>query len=113
MLAALNLGERLTLSGLLGAHRNNYATLKIVREFREELSLTELELKKHNVINLPDGSLKWDDGESTVEFDFSPKILEIARTELETLNERNDLDLVSFCLYDKLVAESPGEAAQA
>ena len=54
MKADLTLGDRFAILGILPIE-GNFATLKIVRKLREQLSLIEAEIKKYHVIEVREG----------------------------------------------------------
>ena len=51
MKAKLTLGDRFTILSILPAE-GNFATLKIMRKLREQMSLNETEIKEYNVVQI-------------------------------------------------------------
>jgi len=101
MKAKLTLGDRFAVLGILPAE-GNFATLKVVRKLREQMSLTEVEIKEQNV-RQEDDQIKWDDGEKTTEMEFGEFGTEMIKNALEKLDKENKLEDKHFAIYEQFV----------
>lgn len=102
----LTLSDRFAVLGILPAH-GNFATLKIVRKLREQLSLTEPEIKEYKVVQIGD-QITWKNEEKTVEMDFGEYAEKMIKERLIKMNEENKLEDKHFTLYEKFVEETNG-----
>lgn len=95
----LTILERLTLLSALPP-TGNIATIRIVRNLREKLSLNEAEYKEHEVNELGGGQVTWkNDREHTIE--FGAKAREIAVEALEKLDKDGQVEERHISLFDK------------
>ncbi len=101
MKAKLTLSDRFTILSILPAE-GNFATLKIVRKLREQLSLTEAEIKEYKVLQRDD-QITWAKGDKTTEMEFGEFAEGLIKERLEKLNETNKLEDKHFMLYEKFV----------
>lgn len=100
----MNTMERLTLLSILPAE-GTFATLKIVRVLREDLSLSD---EEHTILETKqeDGVIRWNpekDFEKTVE--IGRKAEELIKECLEKLNSGKKLTEQHFSLYEKFMGE--------
>ena len=110
MKTKLTIGERFALLGILPGE-GNFATLRIVRKLRENISLTEDEMKDFGVkqIQSNGGSqLTWDVNKATIEkeFEFGEFAEELIRTKLKELNDKDKLENNHFTIYEKFVEDT-------
>jgi len=101
MKAKLTLGDRFAILGILPAE-GNFATLKIVRKLREQLSLTEAEIKEQNVRQEGD-QIKWDNAEMTTKMEFGEFAENMIKERLGKMNEANKLEDRHFAIYEIFV----------
>ena len=101
MKAKLTLGDRFAILGILPAE-GNFATLKIVRKLREQLSLNEAEIKEQKVRE-EDDQIKWDKPEKTTEMEFGEFAENMIKEQLKKMNEANKLENRHFVIYEKFV----------
>jgi len=97
----LNLGERFALLGILPTE-GNFATLKIVRELRERLSLTEEEHKEYNVQQIGD-QIRWSNAEKTKAIEFGDIAFDLIVKRLKELDKAGTLEDRHFTIYEKFV----------
>ena len=97
----LTLSDRFAILGILPAE-GNFATLKIVRKLREQLSLTETEIKEHKVIQKGD-QIMWNNGEKTTEMEFGEFAESMIKDALMKLDERCKLENRHFRIYEQFV----------
>jgi hypothetical protein len=104
----LNVGERLSLLSIL-PEKANFAELKIVREVRESLSLTELEHDKQNFRTGDEDKQEnpalwyWDDNKVFYDIEFGARALDIAAEALKALDKAGEISNNTFSLYEKIV----------
>lgn len=103
----LQITERLKLSDLLMTEQDSYARLKIIREFREDLSFSEDEQKavEYKEVPAPDGKpgsySVWDkDKDLGKEFVIGEIMLEIICNKLKKINDSKTLSQDQFDLYE-------------
>ena len=101
MKTELTLSERFAILGILPAE-GNFATLKIIRKLREQLSLTEAEIKEYKVIQKGD-QITWENGDKTIEMEFGEFAENMIKETLEKMNETNKLEDKHYTLYEKFV----------
>ena len=99
--AKLTIGDRITILEMLPPE-GNFATLKIVRKLREQLSLTEDEIKKQKVIQIKD-KISWQDGNKTTEMEFGEFAENMIVDALKKLDTDNKLEDKHFGLYEIFV----------
>ena len=97
----LTLGDRFAILGMLPVE-GNFATLRIVRKLREQLSLTEAEIKEYKVLQ-KDDQITWAKGNKTTEMKFGELAEEMIREKLKKMNEANKLEDKHFMLYGQFV----------
>lgn len=106
----LSLPERIHLLSLLPGE-GEYSSLRITRQLREELSLTEEEHKIFGFSSeIKNGQTQctWTNAEAAMkpkEFQFQPKALSIVRDALIRLNEAKKLRTEHLSLYEAFVEE--------
>jgi len=106
----LIVGERFALLGIL-PNEGNFATLKVVRKLREDLSLTEEEIKHFDVKQIPTSSgnvsLTWNSEKATEEkdFEFGEFSVELIKAKLKKLEEDKKLTNEHFSIYEKFVED--------
>lgn len=101
----MSLLERLTLLQALPAS-GNFATIKIVRRLREDLSLSEEEWIAYKVVQRDDGSVTWsrEDAKSKV-VEIGPTGLSIIQKALKKLNDEEALREEHIPVYAKFVGD--------
>ena len=81
----------------------DFATLKIVRKLREQLSLTEDEIVDHKVKQV-NGELSWEKANKRTEMNFSDLHTEMIREPLKKLNETKKLkEREHFSIYEQFI----------
>lgn len=94
--------ERLLLLHLL-PKQGNYATLKLVREFREDLSLTEQENKELNV-QYNDGAYSWNvDKVKSRYIEMGEMRMKMVVDALKQLDADNKLSEEFLPLYERFI----------
>lgn len=97
----LTIGERLLLAQLL-PEKGPIATVRLVRDLTEQLSLTADEYKEHDIVQ--DGAqLKWSNATQTRTFTFSGFALELILSQLRKANEAGTLTAAHVPIWDKLI----------
>jgi len=99
--AKLTLGDRFAVLSVLPAE-GNFATLKLIRELREQMSLNAIEIKDHKVVQNGD-HITWEHGEKTKEMEFSEFAENMIKTRLKKMNETNTLEDKHFAIYEMFV----------
>lgn len=98
----LNVGERLTLMGILPSE-NNFVTLKLIRGLMEKLGLKNEEFKEFE-IKEEDNRVMWNDlGNEEREIQIGEKETDIIVDALKKLDNGNKLTQRHFTLYEKFV----------
>jgi len=99
----LNITERLLALELLQSVSGNYVTLKIVRDLQGELSFSEDDLAKYQMVF--DGSnAKWNPSEETnKDIDFGETGHKIIKDALAGLDKSNKLTQNHISLYEKFM----------
>ena len=112
----LTVKDRIVILGLL-PKEGDFKTLKQLREFREDLSFTDIENGSLN-FKQTDGVINWDevdkDKPMTVEIDVSDSMFEVVSTALKGLDEKKGLNMDLFSLYERFVEPNfdvPDDAA--
>ncbi len=102
MKAKLTIGDRFNMLGLLPSI-GNFATLKVIRKLREQLSLSDVELKSHNVVQKGE-QITWSEGAKTTEMEFGDFAEAEIVNALKKLNNEKKLDEKRhFHLYEIFV----------
>jgi len=98
----LNVLERLTLLGIL-PKEGNFVTLKVLRSLKENLGLSEEELKKFEVTQ--DGErIAWNEkGNEEIEIEIGEKATDIIVEALKNLDKDKKLVEQHFSIYEKFV----------
>ena len=98
----LNVPERLTVLSIL-PKEGSYATLKILRELRMNLSFTEDELKDWGIItDYEKGVINWEDN-SEAEIPIGEKAMGIIVDELGDLEKKGKLQEGMIDIYEKFI----------
>jgi len=98
----LNVPERLTVLSIL-PKEGSYATLKILRELRMNLSFTEGELKDWGIItDYEKGVINWEDN-SEAEIPIGEKAMGIIVDELRDLEKKGKLQEGMIDIYEKFI----------
>ena len=111
----LIVGERFALLGILPSE-GNFASLKVVRKLRENLSLTEEEIKHFGVKQIPSSGgqsqLTWkpEHAAEEKEFEFGEFAEDMIKAKLKKLEEDKKLTNEHFSIYEKFI-EKDKEAA--
>ena len=106
----LNAPERLNLLAIL-PQQGNLSTLRIVRDLREKLSLTEEEHKEFGIVTTQhEGSVtfNWKNGDAALtprEFQFQPKALSIIIEVLRHLDAQKQLRTEHISLFEAFVED--------
>lgn len=98
--------DRIILGCILGARKQlaNVTSLKIIRQFREDLSFSEEEHSKLNLSETSDGVIKWDEtAEFTKEMEVSDVVTVYIRRLLLDLNREEKIHEDWLELYDRFV----------
>jgi len=95
--------ERLALLHVL-PQEGSFATLKIVRKMREDLSFDEEEYKRIGMKELPNGRTTWEKDEEK-EFEFGEKATDIIVRSLRKLNAEEKLLADHLSVYEKYVKD--------
>jgi malate/lactate dehydrogenase len=98
----LNVHERLLVLGVL-PNENNFATLKILDELRMNLSYTEKELEKWEiVVDNESNMVKWEEnGEADIP--IGEKATGIIVDQLRKLDKQDKLTLSLMSVYEKFI----------
>ena len=103
MKANLTIADRFAILSILPAE-GSFATLKLVRELREELSLTQTEIKDQKVEQVDD-QITWANGAKTKEIEFGDFNAEMIKNALKTLNDNAKLEERHYSIYEQFVGE--------
>jgi len=89
----LNLWERFTLPTVY-PKRGSYADHVVVRDLNRKLEITQDEVDKHSITQLPDGSFTWSNaGSSEKEFEFTDFEIRTIRNNIQQANSANNLPI--------------------
>lgn len=104
----LNVGERFALLSAL-PREGNFATLKIIRKLKEDLSFTEKEHEYYGFrkvkTNGGNESLSWspEKAAETKDFEFGEVATDIIKSALKDLDKMKKLDESQYTVYEKFV----------
>lgn len=98
MKVKFNIVERLNLLGVL-PKEGNFVTLKILDEFRKELSFTEEEIAKQGIV-VREGQVAWKQ-DFEREYEIRPVALKSITEELKRLNDGSKLTYGLISVYEK------------
>jgi len=97
----LSVKDRLVLLNIL-PEQSSLATIRIVRELREELSFSEEEHAATNMRNVDDGRLMWDEGRVPDKaIEVGPKAAGVIRDALAKLDKSDELTMDHLDLCDE------------
>jgi hypothetical protein len=105
----LTVGERAKLSDLLNLECGSFATIKLIRAAKEELSLSDDEIKKIKYVEIPihDGGAQivWEQkNDPNKECDFSDFVVIKITDRLKKMSDTGTLkDDACFVLFEKFV----------
>lgn len=112
MKVELNVPERLVLMQI-APKENDFATLKVVRDFLNKVSFTEEELKEYGLVVQSEGthsSTNWNSkGNEPKELEFGERMTDMIVASLKGLNEKKKLEQKHFTLYEKFVEKEKRE----
>jgi hypothetical protein len=95
--------ERIRLLNIL-PEQGNLLTIKIVRQLREALSMSEEE-HESAAIKVTDDRITWDPDYPDKEIVIGAKGKEIIEKRLRELNEKNELTVADLDLWEKFIGE--------
>ena len=109
----LNFHDRLVLLQLLPGE-NNYVTLKLIREVKDNLGITEEEYEKYKIKRQENGRISFDSKKASEEkeFEISRIVMNIIKKELERLDSQKRLTEEQFPLYERLILEEEKESKE-
>ena len=100
----LNVFERIILLNVL-PREGNFATLKILRQLRENLSFDEAE-NKALAFREENGRVQWkSDGDKPKEVEIGEKATDIVVETLKELDKQRKLTDEHFSLYEKFIGD--------
>lgn len=99
----LAISDRFALLAIL-PKEGNFATLKIVRKLREQLSLTEQEIKEYNVQQVGD-QITWSNGMKTATMAFGDFAVDMIQKALKKLNDTEKLEERQYYIYEQFVGD--------
>ena len=111
MKTRLSISQRLVLSGMLIDEENTFDTLKLLRKVKEELSLSEAEIKAVGYTSepLPNGRFasKWlhPENDPNKEIDFGEIVYHLIKRKLYKLDHEAQLKENQLDLYDIFVKQ--------
>lgn len=100
----LNVFERLMLLSIL-PQEGNFVTLKVLRELKSNLGLSEKELKEFEVKQENDQVIWNTKGNEELEIEIGEKATDIVIEALKQLDKDKKLTEQYFSLYEKFVGE--------
>jgi hypothetical protein len=101
MKVKLTIADRFAILSILPME-GTFATLKLVRELREMLSLTEAEIKEYNVKQIGE-QVTWMNGEKTVEMEFGDFTAGMIKDALKDLDGKKKLEDKHYNIYEQFV----------
>lgn len=109
----LSIENRLHLQGMFAGIKGDYVTLKLVREFTEDLSFSVEEIKEFNIRTTIEGSnssVQWNHvNAKDKEFIINDVIEQMIIDSLKSLNKSKALEQKHFQLYEIFVASKERE----
>ena len=103
----LSVLERVILGQILPSE-SNFATLRIVRDLRGQLSFSEAELAEFSIKQAGE-QLTWDPASAEKEIEIGERATDLIVESLKKLNDEKKLSEQHFSLYEKFVAKPTGE----
>ena len=94
--------ERMLLVGLLAPIQGDITRLRQMREFREGLSFTDVEIKEFGIKAEPDGNVTWQNGKVKL-VEINGEFQEIIKRQLTQLNKSELLTQDHVPLYEMFV----------
>ena len=102
MKANLTIGDRFTILGMV-PQEGNFATLKLLRKMRENLSLTQEEIKEYDVKQVGN-DIKWANSVKTTEMEFCDYDTKLIQDELAKLEKDKKLkDDLHYNIYEQFM----------
>lgn len=102
----LNVMDRLVIINTLPSE-GNLITLKIIRDLKNQLGITEDEYKEFDFVQDSKG-FKWNEkGAIEKTFDISDVTMDIIKKSLKSVEEKNKLTLEMLPSYEKIMSEKP------
>ncbi len=94
--------ERLALVGILPEH-GNAVTLRLLREFQNELSFTDKE-REEVALMYDDGNFKWDDAKAKAkEIEAGEVVVDLIVTVLKQRDSQGHLHMAHLDLFNRFV----------
>jgi len=107
----LNVKERIVLNMIMEPQSGQYATLKIVRKLREDLSFSEEEIKETGLEGNQDGGLTWKKS-ITKEIAIGEVAMGLIKKQFEKLDKEGKLHETHMDIYEKFVPQFSIEPKQ-
>ncbi len=100
----LNLHERFIFINLL-PREENFTTLRIVRDVKKEIGITNEEYKCYNIVPGENGRVSFnaEKAQEEKEFEIGDIALQLVKTALEKLDKEKKLTEEHFSLYEKFI----------
>lgn len=106
----LGVKERILLFGLLPA-TGDITSLRILRQLREQIALSEEENQRLN-IRQSGSTFQWDPaGDQPKEIEIGPKAHSIIAGALKSLSDSGQLTIDHIDLYDRFITDEPAASA--
>jgi uncharacterized protein YjaG (DUF416 family) len=99
----VGIGERIRLLNIL-PEKGNILTIKMVRQLREALSLSEEEHRDNNVV-IQEDRVSWNLDFPDKEIEFNDLARELIAKVLKELNEKDELTVGDVRLWEEFVEE--------
>lgn len=99
----VGIGERIRLLNIL-PEKGNILTIKMVRQLREALSLSEEEHRDNNVV-IQEDRVSWNLDFPDKEIEFNDLAKELIAKVLKELNEKDELTVGDVRLWEEFVEE--------
>lgn len=105
---SLSIGERLVLMNIVSSMASDIITVRIVREMIDNLSFSEAEIKKFEIVKLEDGSggIDWDHTKKHIKnIPLGPVARTVIVSELKKLESGKQLQLQHLEIWDRFVED--------
>lgn len=103
MIRKLSMFQRIVLMGIL-PEKGTFITLKLLRELKEALAPTEVEVAKLGIRENPMGGLTWDQRKDTpVEIEIGDICTDLIRKTLLNLDKKEELTSEHLSIYEVFI----------
>ena len=96
----LGIKDRLVMINFLLPIEGNIVSLTIARDIHQKVKITQAEMKKHKIVSIGDGNLKWDEKGQTEKITFTNAEVDLLKEQISILDKQKKItsEILSMCL---------------